>query len=215
MSAGVLAGARCACGIRRDGAALVWITHSCVRNNDDVGDASVCVVLAAGPRRTAMTAATFPGLNTSGDNPPTRHAELFAWVTEVAELTQPDRVVFADGSDAEWERLTTQLVEAGTFTKLDEAKKPNSYLALSDPADVARVESRTFICTETEEGAGPTNNCMDPAEMRTLMRGLYQGCMRGRTMYVVPFCMGPLGSDDPKLGIEITDSPYVVLSMRI
>ncbi len=162
-----------------------------------------------------MTAATIPGLNSADDNPPTRHAELLAWVTEVAELTQPDRVVFADGSDEEWERLTAQLVEAGTFTKLDEAKKPNSYLALSDPADVARVESRTFICTETEEGAGPTNNWMDPQEMRTLMRDLFRGSMRGRTMYVVPFCMGPLGADKPKLGIEITDSPYVVVSMRI
>ncbi|MGV0790845.1 phosphoenolpyruvate carboxykinase (GTP) [Mycolicibacterium sp. XJ1819] len=157
-----------------------------------------------------MTAATVPGLDTA----PTKHKGLLAWVQEVAELTQPDRVVFADGSDEENARLCEQLVAAGTFTKLDEKKKPNSYLALSDPSDVARVESRTFICTEREIDAGPTNNWMDPAEMRGLMSDLYRGCMRGRTMYVVPFCMGPLGAEDPKLGVEITDSEYVVVSMR-
>src|SRR5699024_7710193 len=135
-----------------------------------------------------MTAATIPGLNTASDTPPTRHAEMLAWITEVAELTQPDRVVFADGSDAEWDGLTAELVEAGTVTKLNEDKKPNSFLALSDPADVARVESRTFLCSKTEEGAGPTNNWMDPDEMRELMPGLYRGSMRGRPMYVVPFC---------------------------
>ncbi|MGO4446990.1 phosphoenolpyruvate carboxykinase (GTP) [Mycobacterium sp. 2YAF39] len=157
-----------------------------------------------------MTAATIPGLDTA----PTKHKGLLAWVQEVAELTQPDRVVFADGSEEEAARLSEQLVEAGTFKRLDDHKKPNSYLALSDPSDVARVESRTFICSENEIDAGPTNNWMAPAEMRGIMTDLYRGCMRGRTMYVVPFCMGPLGAEDPKLGVELTDSEYVVVSMR-
>ncbi|OSC25930.1 phosphoenolpyruvate carboxykinase (GTP) [Mycobacterium vulneris] len=158
-----------------------------------------------------MTSATIPGLDTA----PTNHQGLLSWVQEVAELTQPDRVIFADGSDEEFNRLAAQLVEAGTLKKLNENKHPNSYLALSDPSDVARVESRTFICTEKQDGAGPTNNWMDPSEMRATMSNLYRGCMRGRTMWVVPFCMGPLGADDPKLGVEITDSEYVVISMKV
>jgi len=158
-----------------------------------------------------MTSATIPGLDTA----PTKHQGLLAWVREVAELTTPDRVVFADGSDEEWQRLSAQLVEAGTFRRLDAEKYPNSFLALSDPSDVARVESRTYICSERQVDAGPTNNWMDPAEMRSTMAGLYRGCMRGRTMWVVPFCMGPLGAEDPKLGVEITDSAYVVVSMKV
>lgn len=146
---------------------------------------------------------------------PTKNEVLLNWIAENVELFQPDRVVFADGSQEEWDRLTTQLVESGTLIRLNEEKRPNSFLARSNPADVARVESRTFICTPTPEGAGPTNHWADPAEMKAELTERFRGSMKGRTMYVVPFCMGPIDDPAPKLGVQLTDSEYVVLSMRI
>jgi phosphoenolpyruvate carboxykinase (GTP) len=160
-----------------------------------------------------MTISAIPGAD--ADTAPTRHARLLDWIREVAELTTPDRIEWCDGSPEEWVRITDLLVEAGTFRRLDPAKKPNSFWCASDPSDVARVEARTFICSVDERDAGATNNWMAPADMKAIMTELYAGCMRGRTMYVVPYCMGPLDAESPMFGVELTDSPYVVASMHI
>ncbi|XVX20780.1 phosphoenolpyruvate carboxykinase (GTP) [Actinomycetota bacterium] len=159
-----------------------------------------------------MSETTGTQIETIGD---TTHPRLKAWVEEVAALTTPDRIVYVTGSDEEWTELTDKLVDAGTFTRLNADKKPNSFYAASSPADVARVEERTFICSVDEKDCGPTNNWMEPEKMKDIMRGLYKGCMAGRTMYVIPFVMGHLEAKAPMFGVEITDSEYVVVSMRI
>ena len=159
-----------------------------------------------------MTAPTIPGLKGEA---PTNNVDMLQWIAEAVELFQPDEVQFCDGSREEWDRLTSELVDKGTLTRLNPEKRPNSFLARSNPSDVARVEGRTFICTEDPDGAGPTNHWVDPKKMRAEMTEHYKGSMKGRTMYVVPFCMGPISDPNPKLGVQLTDSAYVVLSMSI